>query len=79
VNKKRHLFLWEGNVRIHLDHVEGLGNFIELEATVVADSDSSRQKGQIRTLRETFDINDSDLIGISYGDLAQVVDPEQSP
>jgi adenylate cyclase, class 2 len=66
-------------VRIHLDHVEGLGNFIELEATVVADSDSSRQKGQIRTLRETFDINDSDLIGISYGDLAQVVDPEQSP
>ena len=33
VVKRRRLFVWE-NVRIHLDDVEGLGTFIELEALV---------------------------------------------
>ena len=32
VEKRRRLLLWEG-VRIHLDEVEGLGSFLELEAT----------------------------------------------
>src|SRR3954471_11496304 len=30
VDKRRHLLLWDG-VRIHLDHVDGLGDFVELE------------------------------------------------
>ena len=31
VNKSRRLLLWHG-IRIHLDEVEGLGSFVELEA-----------------------------------------------
>ena len=31
VEKTRQVWLWE-NVRIHLDHVKGLGQFVELEA-----------------------------------------------
>ena len=31
VAKRRRLFIWE-DVRIHLDEVEGLGTFVELEA-----------------------------------------------
>src|SRR3954453_11574462 len=30
VDKRRHLLLWDG-VRIPLDHVDGLGDFVELE------------------------------------------------
>ncbi len=33
VSKRRRLFLWEG-VRIHLDEVEDLGNFVEFEAVL---------------------------------------------
>ena len=35
VDKERHLFLWDG-VRIHLDTVEGLGSFVELEGVAPA-------------------------------------------
>ena len=38
VEKRRRLLLWE-TVRIHLDEVEGLGSFLELEAVAEPDSD----------------------------------------
>jgi adenylate cyclase class IV len=44
VAKRRHLLLWEG-VRIHLDEVERLGTFIELEAVAPPDSDSPTSIG----------------------------------
>lgn len=46
VRKRRHLWLWQGRVRIHLDHVEGLGDFLEFEAVLdpapPADSSDAR-------------------------------------
>lgn len=36
VKKRRHLWLWQGRVRIHIDHVEGLGDFLEFEAVLDA-------------------------------------------
>src|SRR3954454_942640 len=38
VAKKRRLLVWE-NVRIHLDEVEGLGSYMELEALAPAQGD----------------------------------------
>src|SRR5215207_1233592 len=38
VAKERHLLLWDG-VRIHLDTVDGLGSFVELEGVAAGDSD----------------------------------------
>lgn len=69
VAKKRHLFLWE-EVRIHLDEVEGLGNFIEFEAVASGGSDLSREKVHVATMRQAFAIDDSNVIGGSYCDLA---------
>jgi predicted adenylyl cyclase CyaB len=69
IAKERRLFLWEG-VRIHLDKVDGLGDFIEFEAVAPAGSDLSREEVQVKTLRQALEIDDADVIGVSYSDLA---------
>jgi predicted adenylyl cyclase CyaB len=74
VVKERRLFLWEGNVRIHLDQVDGLGSFIEFEAIASAGSDLSREEAQVKRLRQAFEIGDADVIGGSYCDLALAKD-----
>jgi adenylate cyclase, class 2 len=67
--KERRLFIWQG-VRIHLDRVDGLGHFIELEA-VIGSTDSDLLAGEkIATLRRALGIEDLDLLGSSYCDLA---------
>jgi predicted adenylyl cyclase CyaB len=69
VAKRRRLFVWEKNVRIHLDAVENLGDFIEFEAVADADSDLTRERDQALRLREAFEIDAGDVIGGSYCDL----------
>lgn len=68
VRKVRRLFLL-GNVRIHLDEVEGLGSFIEFEAVLAEGSDPSREEGRARELQTAFGIAEADIIGGSYCDL----------
>jgi len=69
VNKTRRLFLFEG-VRIHLDSVEGLGDYIEFEAVAEAEEENLRRfEGLLADLRKSFEIEDADLIGESYCDL----------
>jgi predicted adenylyl cyclase CyaB len=69
VAKERRLFLWEGNVRIHLDAVEGLGDFIEFEAVAPPDSDLSYEEALVAELSQTFAVDESNLIDSSYSDL----------
>lgn len=68
VKKVRHLYVLE-QTRIHLDYVEDLGNFIELE--VVLKPDQSTEQGQMIALSimKKLDINSEDLISCSYMDL----------
>lgn len=68
VEKRRRLFLWR-QVRIHLDLVEGLGSFIELEAVAAASSDLSLERQKVAALREEFGLADADLLAGSYSDL----------
>jgi homotetrameric cytidine deaminase len=68
VTKRRRLLLWEG-VRIHLDDVEGLGTYLELEAVADEDSDLSAEREKVERLRAELGIQDEDLIGASYSDL----------
>ena len=68
VTKKRRVLLWEG-VRIHLDEVEGLGSFLELEAVAELDSDLSAEHEKVERLRAELGIEDDDLIATSYSDL----------
>src|ERR1044072_5184802 len=67
VVKRRHLFLWQA-VRIHLDQVDGLGAFIELEAVASPESDLSREYGLVTELREAFAIGDDRLCATGYAE-----------
>src|ERR671932_876942 len=68
VDKRRRLFLWEG-VRIHLDRVEELGAFVELEGVAPAESDLAREAELVARLREELDIRDEAIESGSYADL----------
>jgi adenylate cyclase class 2 len=70
VAKERRLLHWEG-VRIHLDHVEGLGRFIEFEAIAgEGEAAIAEAEAKVESLRRAFGLEDADLIGGSYCDLA---------
>jgi homotetrameric cytidine deaminase len=73
VDKRRRLFLWEG-VRIHLDRVEGLGAFVELEGVAPADSDLAREADLVARLREELDIRDDAVEAASYAELLRAAD-----
>jgi homotetrameric cytidine deaminase len=69
VAKRRRLFEW-GHVRIHLDDVEGLGTFVELEALVgpgLSDHDTALRK--VQELRSRLAITDDALVAVGYSDM----------
>ncbi len=68
VRKKRTLLLWH-NVRIHLDHVENLGSFIEFEAVVSDDADEAISRDRLATLSVGLGIDPADRVAVSYSDL----------
>jgi predicted adenylyl cyclase CyaB len=66
VRKVREIFLHE-NVRIHLDEVEGLGSFVELEAAYDGSPESlPAQQRKLRFLMDRLGIAEADLVDISY-------------
>ena len=67
VEKTRQVWLWE-NVRIHLDDVKGLGNFVELEALTEEQGIVESQR-RIETLMRALEIENNDLVEHSYSDL----------
>ncbi len=68
VEKRREIFLYH-TVRIHLDHVVGLGQFIEFEAVVTPRVDQQASLALLDGLVRHFAIAPSDLIATSYGDM----------
>jgi homotetrameric cytidine deaminase len=68
VAKRRRLLLWEG-VRIHLDEVEGLGSYMELEALAPRDEDLEPARAKVAKLRAELQIDDANLVAGSYSDL----------
>jgi len=68
VEKRRRLLLHE-NVRIHIDEVEGLGSFLELEAVAAPDSDLSTEQDRVSRLRAALEVGDDSLVAGSYSDL----------
>ena len=66
VDKRRRLLRYE-NVRIHLDEVDGLGSFVELEAVAAADSDLTREHELVARLREELALGVP--VAGSYSDL----------
>jgi homotetrameric cytidine deaminase len=75
VRKHRRLLLWE-TVRIHLDEVEGLGGFLELEAVAAPGSDLQRERAQVAHLRDALQIGDDALREGSYADAVAAGRPD---
>lgn len=69
VDKVRTLYLWH-NVRIHVDRVEGLGDFLEFEAVLdeAHHDDDGHQK--LSMLTERFGLQPADLCPLSYLELS---------
>jgi predicted adenylyl cyclase CyaB len=68
VRKRREIYLWQ-NVRIHLDDVEGLGQFLEFEAVLSPEIDETAGRRQLETLTAEFNIRPADLLAGSYTDM----------
>jgi homotetrameric cytidine deaminase len=71
VSKRRRLFVWEG-VRIHLDEVAGLGNFVEFEAVLepgAGEAELEVAHEKVARLRAELGIEDDSLVSAGYADL----------
>lgn len=77
VVKKRDLWMIQP-VRIHLDVVEGLGQFIEFEAKVSRQFDVKECHAAIAELREIFTPVMGEPVSASYSDLMDQVLAEQA-
>jgi adenylate cyclase class IV len=70
VEKHRRLLTWR-NVRIHLDRVAGLGDFVELEAVASSADGLDGERPRIAQLRAALSVEDQRLVVQSYGDLLE--------
>jgi len=68
VRKERRLYR-TGQTRIHLDEVEGLGSFIELEVVLNAGESSDGGVRMAEELKAHLGIDDDDLVKEAYIDL----------
>jgi predicted adenylyl cyclase CyaB len=69
---KTRVLLLVGQTRIHLDSVQGLGSFVELEV-VLRDGQAAEEGHQIaRELMAALDIREVDLIEGAYADLLRM-------
>lgn len=69
VVKKTRLVYLAQNVRIHLDQVSGLGDFLELEVVFMSEQDRSIAEKQSRIWMKNLEIARQDLIEGAYIDL----------
>ncbi|KAF1027477.1 MAG: hypothetical protein GAK40_01079 [Burkholderia plantarii] len=68
VTKERHVYL-VGRTRIHLDRVDGLGEFIELEVVLAEDDDEAGGEAEAHAMFATLGVASEDLVARAYVDL----------
>ena len=68
VRKHRRLYL-AGRTRIHLDRVEGLGDFMELEVVLRAGDDTAGGEAEARRIMQALGVAEADLVEGAYVDL----------
>lgn len=77
VEKERKIYIYE-NIRIHIDRVKKLGNFIEFEAVL---SDGEQEKDnhlKLEILMKQLDISKNQLIANAYADLLIENNPSET-
>jgi predicted adenylyl cyclase CyaB len=70
VVKKRRLYL-AGRTRIHLDRVDGLGDFLELEVVLDPSQSATAGDAEARRIMAALGVADEDLVSGAYLDLLQ--------
>ncbi|PLZ02003.1 adenylate cyclase [Burkholderia sp. WAC0059] len=68
VSKERHVYL-AGRTRIHLDRVDGLGDFVELEVLLSPDDDEEGGEAEAHAMFAKLGVDASDLVAVAYVDL----------
>lgn len=84
VRKKRTLYLIN-STRVHLDEIEGMGDFVEIEVPIASSKDENRAKRTVQTIMRHLAINDDELLATAYvempynasGSLAKVAGSNQ--
>jgi predicted adenylyl cyclase CyaB len=71
VKKLRHLYLI-GQTRLHLDEVEGLGPFMELEVVLRPDQSEAQGQAIAKRLLSELGIMEADLLEAAYMDLLEL-------
>jgi predicted adenylyl cyclase CyaB len=72
VVRKRRLLYWVENTRVHLDEVENLGSFMELEVVLVEGQSMEEGLQIARGLMQRLGIQPADLIETAYIDLLEL-------
>ncbi len=70
VRKTRKLYMY-GRTRIHIDHVESLGNFLELEIMLEEVGDERVGEIEIYELMKKFGLSETQLVEDAYIDLLE--------
>jgi predicted adenylyl cyclase CyaB len=68
VKKVREVFMWH-NVRIHIDTVEGFGNFIEFEAVIGPKDSEADGYQRLDELCNAFGVKPDDQVPTGYVDM----------
>lgn len=68
VTKERQVYL-AGRTRIHLDRVEGLGDFVELEVVLAPEDDEALGEAEAHAVFQKLGVSYDDLVDVAYVDL----------
>jgi predicted adenylyl cyclase CyaB len=71
VVKKRRWLYWVGQTRIHVDEVQGLGPFMELEVVMGPGQHQAEGEAIAQDLMERLGVRESDLVDVAYIDLLE--------
>lgn len=78
VAKRREIYLI-GNVRVHLDKVQDLGSFVELEGIVENPAELVYVGDEVQRLRQALGIEEHALVKESYSDLIGTAGVSRGP
>jgi predicted adenylyl cyclase CyaB len=67
--RKKRLVYWAGRTRVHVDEVEGLGNFLELEVVLREQEPIESGVKEAHQLMERLEIESASLLPVAYIDL----------
>ena len=68
VKKSRRIYILD-NIRFHIDDVESLGKFIEIEVRGETEDELPKLRKQIKEFLDLFQVQEENLIKGSYSDL----------